>query len=179
MFISFVHSSLRFRTPCFLLAPQTMKSNLIICFSFIFFAHKCMMGCKCDSSAYMETHTHEQGHQMVMEFVHHQPLVTKYKICYAEKGEHMKESTFSLFGGGDLMRSVESYRDTGRSGWGPARWPTERAAEALAPDLPSSVRHADYPRHRRLLCESPPGKQKDRDFQWRPGSCLDSVLELI
>lgn len=54
-----------------------------------------------------------------------------------------------------------SYRGTGRAGWGLARWPTERAAEALAPDPPSSVRHAVHPRCCRLLCESPPGTQRE------------------
>lgn len=144
---------------------------------------------------------HERGHQMVTEFVHHQPSVTKYKLCHAEKDEHMKERTFFLWlienmflmkqpeaepsqqntfipqgqNRGDLIRSVESYRDTGRAGWGPARWPTERAAEALAPALPLSVRHADCLRHLRLLCESPPGKQKAKIFS-DTNSCLDSVL---
>lgn len=52
-----------------------MKTILIVCSSYTFLgnANKCMMG-----------------------YVHYWPLVTKYKICSAEKGEHMKDFFFVL-----------------------------------------------------------------------------------
>lgn len=53
-----------------------------------------------------------------------------------------------------------SYLGTGRAGWGRARWLTERAAEALTPDPPSSVRHASCPRCHCLLCVIPPEEER-------------------
>jgi len=59
-----------------------------------------------------------------------------------------------------------SYHGKGQAGWGPARWPTELAAEEPTPDQPSNVLHASCCH---LLCESPPGEQREgkdlRDFK--------------
>lgn len=75
-----------------------------------------------------------------------------------------------------LYECAGSHHGTGQAGWGPARWLTEPAAEAPAPDPPSNVLHANRPRCCRLLCESPPGEQRGKAWgRVSTNSCSDSV----
>lgn len=67
----------------------------------------------------------------------------------------------------DVDECKAPHHGTGQAGWDLVRWLTELAAESPTPGLPSNVLHANCPRCRRLLCESPPGEQtEERGNMW-------------
>lgn len=143
------------------------------------------MLCLCERHKLAETERREAEKQQMLL-----PLHLLFAAQSEQTGLHERRDSPSTAGKrktptlfmlrGETLHQLQghggTHRGTGPAGWGPAKWPTGLAAGAPTPGPPSSVRHANCPRCRHLLCGSPPGSQTagrgERMSGWRANKPL-------